>query len=65
MNSAIVSKFLDDEPYISERMCGLTNFVYKVASHNKVVIHRQYTTIFSIFQDREREVKLQCELAKL
>lgn len=29
MNPQIISKYFNDEPITTQRMCGLTNYVYK------------------------------------
>ncbi|CAD8212613.1 unnamed protein product [Paramecium octaurelia] len=65
MNQELLLKFFNDEPFKSERMCGLTNFVYKVSTAKESVIYRRYTSTFRLFQNREREVRFQQELAQL
>ena len=58
MNKDILTPYFADE-YTLERLSSLTNFVYKVSSSTKTLIYRDYSSIFHIFQDREKEVKFQ------
>ncbi|KAM3131132.1 hypothetical protein pb186bvf_016712 [Paramecium bursaria] len=64
MNKDILTPYFTDE-YTLERLSSLTNFVYKVSSQTKTLIYRDYSSIFHIFQDREKEVKFQQRLSEL